>query len=215
MGAGSSGFLSPLEAESGGRWELSSPLVVYGMYAVNGSDDDLVRRVVRGDTQAFGLLVERHTPVVYRIVRRMSSDRAEAEAITQEAFLRAWEGLKRSKDVTAFLPWLIRIAVNVARDVWKKSRPLDFADLPGEEVHQLGDSRMGPEQIVDEDEVLRRLAKEVQALPHAYRMVIALRYEAEMSYEEMAEALGLPLNTVRTRLHRAKDRLRLALEDVR
>jgi RNA polymerase sigma-70 factor (ECF subfamily) len=74
---------------------------------------------------------------------------------------------------------------------------------------------MGPEQIVDEDEVLRRLAKEVQALPHAYRMVIALRYEAEMSYEEMAEALGLPLNTVRTRLHRAKDRLRLALEDVR
>jgi RNA polymerase sigma-70 factor (ECF subfamily) len=185
------------------------------MYAVNGSDDDLVRRVVRGDTQAFGLLVERHTPVVYRIVRRMSSDRAEAEAITQEAFLRAWEGLKRSKDVTAFLPWLIQIAVNVARDVWKKSRPLDFADLPGEEVHQLGDSRMGPEQIVDEDEVLRRLAKEVQALPHAYRMVIALRYEAEMSYEEMAEALGLPLNTVRTRLHRAKDRLRLALEDVR
>ncbi len=179
------------------------------------SDDDLVQRVVRGDAQAFGLLVERHTPVVYRVVRRMSSDRSEAEAITQEAFLRAWESLKRSKDGPAFRPWLIRIAVNLARDVLKKSRPFDFADLPGDEIWEITDSGKGPEETVDEDEVLGRLAQEVQALPLDYRMVIALRYEAEMSYEAMAEALGLPLNTVRTRLHRAKDRLRAALEDAR
>jgi len=196
------------------RGELSALLVVLRMHAVEHSDDDLVRRVVRGDSAAFGLLVERHTQVVYRIVRRMSSDQAEAEAITQEAFLRAWEGLKRSKNVAAFLPWLIRIAVNAARDVWKKARPLDFADLPGEEVQQLADSAKGPEQIVDEDELLGRLAEAVQALPLAYRMVIALRYEAEMSYEQMSEVLGLPLNTVRTRLHRAKSRLKGALEGV-
>jgi RNA polymerase sigma-70 factor (ECF subfamily) len=145
----------------------------------------------------------------------MSSDRAEAEAITQQAFLRAWESLKRTKNVQVFLPWLIRIAVNAARDVLRKSRPFDFADLPGEEIQGWADPGQGPEEVVEEGEVLERLAEAVDALPHAYREVIALCYDAEMSYEQMAEVLGLPLNTVRTRLHRAKGRLRGALEDVR
>jgi RNA polymerase sigma-70 factor (ECF subfamily) len=180
--------------------------------AVDESDDELVRRTVRGETQAFGLLVERHTPAVYRVVRRMCSDRAEAEAITQEAFLRAWESLNRRKDVAAFLPWVIRIAVNAARDMLKKSRPLDFADLPPEEVSGLTDTGVELEAALDDETLLERLADAVQQLPLAYRMVIALRYEAEMSYEEIAEMLRLPLNTVRTRLHRAKDRLRESLE---
>jgi RNA polymerase sigma-70 factor (ECF subfamily) len=145
----------------------------------------------------------------------MCSDRAEAEAITQEAFLRAWESLNRSKDPPVFLPWVIRIAVNAGRDMLKKSRPMDFADLPGEEVQQLADVGMDLEEAVDEGELLERLAGAVQGLPVPYRMVIALRYEAEMSYERMADVLGLPMNTVRTRLHRAKERLRSALEDER
>ena len=185
------------------------------MHAVNIPDDELVRRTIRGDGKAFGLLVERHMPVVYRVVRRMCSDRAEAEAITQEAFLRAWESLNRSKDPPVFLPWVIRIAVNAGRDMLKKSRPMDFADLPDEEVQQLADSEMDLEEAVDEGELLERLAGAVQGLPVPYRMVIALRYEAEMSYERMADVLGLPMNTVRTRLHRAKERLRSALEDER
>ena len=185
------------------------------MHAVNIPDDELVRRTIRGDGQAFGLLVERHMPVVYCVVRRMCSDRAEAEAITQEAFLRAWESLNRSKDPPVFLPWVIRIAVNAGRDMLKKSRPMDFADLPDEEVQQLADSEMDLEEAVDEGELLERLAGAVQGLPVPYRMVIALRYEAEMSYERMADVLGLPMNTVRTRLHRAKERLRSALEDER
>jgi RNA polymerase sigma-70 factor (ECF subfamily) len=180
--------------------------------AVNETDAELVRRTVRGETQAFGLLVERHTPGVYRVVRRMCSDRAEAEAITQEAFLRAWESLNRRKDVEAFLPWVMRIAVNAAKDMLKKSRPLDFADLPTDDVLEGVESENDLEAAMDEEALLGRLAEAVQQLPLAYRMVIALRYEAEMSYEEIAEMLRLPLNTVRTRLHRAKDRLRESLE---
>jgi len=195
--------------------ELSSVWLVYWVCAVSIPDDELVRRTIRGDSQAFGLLVERHTRVVYRIVRRMCSDRAEAEAITQEAFLRAWESLTRSREEPVFPPWVIRIAVNAGRDMLKKSRPMDFADLPGEEVQQLPDTVMDLEQAVDEGELLERLAGAVQRLPAAYRMVIALRYEADMSYERMADVLGLPLNTVRTRLYRAKERLRSALEDER
>jgi RNA polymerase sigma-70 factor (ECF subfamily) len=105
--------------------------------------------------------------------------------------------------------------VNAGRDMLKKSRPMDFADLPSEEVQQLADTRMDLEEAVDEGELLERLAGAVQGLPAPYRMVIALRYEADMSYERMADVLGLPLNTVRTRLYRAKERLRSALEDQR
>ena len=184
------------------------------MHAVNASDDELVRRTVRGERQAFGLLVERHTLVVYRIVRRMCSDRAEAEAITQEAFLRAWESLNRRKEVAAFLPWVIRIAVNAARDTLKKSRPLDFADLPSDDVLELADTGVEVEAAADDEALLAQLSDAVERLPLPYRVVIALRYEAEMSYEQIADVLQLPLNTVRTRLHRAKGRLRESLEGV-
>lgn len=175
-------------------------------------DDELVRRTLRGDPEAYNGLIERHTPTVYRIVRRMCSDRAEAEAITQQSFLRAWENLPRSKTNQPFRPWLVQIAVNAARDAIKKLRPLDFADLPDDKALGIATSDPGPEEQLEEAEALTQLAAAVQALPAPYRMVIALRYEVEMSYEEVARALDLPLNTVRTHLRRAKQKLRGALE---
>lgn len=181
------------------------------MLYVNLRDDDLVRRTLRGDPEAYAALIECHTRALYRIVRRMCSDRAEAEAITQEAFLRAWENLPRSKTDRPFRPWLVQIAVNVARDALRQSRPLDFADLPEGEPEGISTDAPGPEERVEETEALVRLAAAVQALPAPYRMAIALRYEAEMSYEDIASALDLPLNTVRTHLRRAKARLREVL----
>ena len=171
-------------------------------------DHDLALRAVQGEAEAFDALVVRYSPVVYRIVRRMASDAAEAEAITQEAFLRAWERLARYKTGLPFRPWLVQIAVNVARDALKKSRPLDFADLPEEETLGIAANERGPEERMEDSEALSQLAQAVQALPTPQRMLIALRYEAELSYVDIARSLDLPLNTVRTRLHRAKAKLR-------
>jgi RNA polymerase sigma-70 factor (ECF subfamily) len=176
------------------------------------SDAELVGLSLHDDPEAFNVLIERHTPALYRIVRRMCSDRAEAEAITQEAFLRAWENLPRSKTGQPFWPWLVQIAVNAARDALKKSRPLDFADLPDDPEQVLATDTPGPEETVERAEVLARLGAAVEQLPVPYRMVIALRYQGEMSYEEIAAALRLPVNTVRTHLRRAKQRLRQLLE---
>lgn len=183
------------------------------MTFLNLPDHELVRRTLRGESEAYDILVERHTTSVYRIVRRMCSDRAEAEAIAQEAFLRAWENLPRSEYDRPFRPWLVQIAVNAARDVLKGLRPLDFADLPDGETAEIAEDNPGPEEWLEHTEALARLAAAVQELPARYRMVIALRYEAEMSYEQVAQALDLPLNTVRTHLRRAKYRLRKALEN--
>jgi RNA polymerase sigma-70 factor (ECF subfamily) len=174
-------------------------------------DRDLVRGAKAGDAAAFDLLVERHTPRVYRVVRRMASDRAEAEAIVQEAWLRAWRNRGRLDETRDPFPWLARIAVNVARDAWKKRAPTAFAEL-GEEELEAEAIEPGPEERLDEQEELQRVADLVQGLRPVERAVIALRYDAGLSYEAIATSLQVPVNTVRTHLRRAKARLRRALE---
>ncbi len=176
------------------------------------SDDELARRALHDDPESFNLLIERHAHPLYRVVRRMCSDRAEAEAITQEAFLRAWQHLRQWQPERPFRPWLVQIAVNAARDALKKSSPLDFADLPGDPAQTLAAVQPGPEEMVEQLETLAQLTTAIEQLPVPYRMALALRFQAEMSYEEMAQTLNLPLNTVRTQLRRAKQRLRELLE---
>lgn len=186
---------------------------------MNGPEADrqLLERTRSGDSSAFNLLVERHSPDLYRIIHRMSSDSSETEAIVQETFLRVWQILRsprsRAQDWTKpFFPYLVTIAINLARDRWRKDRFLDFSGL--EDIQEVLPSPMpDPEAQVEETETLRALAEAVAELPTAYKAVIALRYEAGLSYAEIAEILELPINTVRTHLHRAKIRLREVLAE--
>lgn len=180
--------------------------------AIPAADDDLARQAQQGDLAAYNSLIERQSPALYRVVRRLCSDRAEAEALTQEAFLRAWEHLDRWKADQPFWPWLVRIAVNAARDALKKSRPLDFADLPVDPGESLVTLDPGPEALLEQADQLHRLATAVDCLPAPYRLAITLRYQAELSYEEIGAALNLPVNTVRTHLRRAKQQLRSLLD---
>lgn len=166
-----------------------------------------MQRAKAGDPAAFDQLVERYTPRLYRVIRRMASDQGEAEAIVQEAWLRAWRALSRYDDDRPIYPWLMRIAVNVTRDIWRKKRPVDFADI-GEVEDIFPDPQPGPEQRLTRQETLDRLADGVENLRPEFRLVIGLRYEEGFAYEEIAELLGVPLNTVRTHLHRAKKELR-------
>ncbi|HEY43658.1 MAG TPA: sigma-70 family RNA polymerase sigma factor [Anaerolineae bacterium] len=173
--------------------------------------DELVLKAQAGDAGAFDRLVEIYTPRLYQVVRRFASDRGEAEAIVQETWLRAWRALPRTVKDRPMGPWLVRIAVNVTRDIWRKKKPLDFADTGGEEDF-LQDERPGPEERMSQKEALESLVRGVERLRPEYRMVIALRYDAVLSYQEIASALNLPVNTVRTHLHRAKNTLRNWLE---
>jgi RNA polymerase sigma-70 factor (ECF subfamily) len=179
------------------------------------SERDLVRRARRGDDRAFELLVERLAPALYKVVRRVSSDDLETEAIVQETFLRLWRRLgslaeARPDEVRPLLPFLVTIALNLGRDQWRRSRFVDFSGLAAVE-ESLAAADLAPEEQVEQSELLERLAGAVAALPPAYRAVIAMRYDAGMSYQEIAGALDLPLNTVRTHIHRAKMTLRQAL----
>ena len=181
------------------------------------SDQALVAQHLRGDDQAFAALVARYTAPIFNLAFRLTDDRAEAENATQETFLRAYSALPRSRTDLAFKPWLFQIAVNLCRDLARKKRPAAFADLAQEDESSpeeaIEDETPLPLEQVEGRELEAALTRAVADLPEIYRAVVTLRYTEELSYEEIAAVLQLPVNTVRTHLFRAKAMLRKALCD--
>jgi RNA polymerase sigma-70 factor (ECF subfamily) len=173
----------------------------------------LIERAAQRDEPAFADLVEACTPMLYRIVRRMVTDTMEAESIVQETFWRFWRTLPRYQADRPLLPYLAAIASNLARDHYRRERWIESADMD-EKLENIGDSGLNIEEHLDREKILEDLARAIELLPFAYRSVVSLRYDAEMSYEEIALALSLPLNTVRTHLRRAKQILRAQVKEM-
>ena len=181
------------------------------------SDEALVTQSLRGDAQAFAELVTRYTTPLFNLVFRLTNDHAEAENVTQETFLRAYAALPHSRTDLAFKPWLFQIAVNLCRDVARKKRPAAFSELAQETdaspEEAIEDPSPLPLDQIEDRELQIALAHAVAALPDIYRAVVTLRYTEELSYDEIAVVLKLPVNTVRTHLFRAKTMLRKTLAD--
>ena len=175
------------------------------------AEQSLIRKARAGDEISFEKLVNAFTPDLFRVVRRMTEDVKEAEAVIQETFWRVWQALSRYREDRRFFPYLVTIAANLMRDTWRKER----RNFPDEldEIVDLPDDLPTPETQIEEMEHLQALANAVETLPVLYRAAIALRYDGGLSYEELAAALDLPLNTVRTHLRRAKLLLRERLEE--
>jgi RNA polymerase sigma-70 factor, ECF subfamily len=176
---------------------------------VSLADEELVQRHVTGDKRAFAGLVERYAGSVFNLAYQLTHDEAEAEDITQDTFLRVYRALPRSDWQRPFKPWLFTIATNLCRD-WARRRAVSFSALT-EETDELSDEEPSLIEHLEEKELHKALQHAVDSLPPAYRVVIVLRYTEGLSYEQISEALDLPLNTVRTHLSRAKQRLRAAL----
>ncbi len=174
---------------------------------------DIVERARQHDEQAFAALVERYAAPLFRIVHRMMPDQMETEAIVQETFWRFWQALPGYRSDAALLPYLATVASNLARDRFRRERRLE--DMPADDLlgQRSDDGVRDVELLVEDQRTLEQLADSVRGLPFAYRAVIALRYEVGMTYEQIAAALSLPLNTVRTHLRRAKEILRRRLEE--
>ena len=175
------------------------------------SETELIRRASQGEAGAFDRLVEVHTPRLYRLLRRMAPDPAETEALVQEAWLRAWKNRRRCSPDNPFFPWLAAIALNAARDDWRKRRPLDFADV-GDSIYVVRAEEAPIEVQVEGRQARERLRRYIEELRPEWRIAIALRYDGGLEYTEIAEVVGIPLNTVRTHLRRAREWLRVRLE---
>lgn len=178
--------------------------------AVEGSDEDLIRRGQDGDRDAFGRLVHRYQDRAFSLARRLTGDPAAAEDLAQEAFLQVYRALARFDPDRPFLPWLTTIVRNLARNAARKQVPTPVE--VGGDGRELADPRAPspPEQALRSER--RRLVEaEVARLPERYREVVALRYLEDRPVREVAGLVGIPEGTVKTFLFRARDLLRQRL----
>ena len=170
------------------------------------TDEDIVARVLGGDTAAFELLMRRHNQRVFRATRAVLRNDDEAEDAMQAAYLAAYTHLKDFGGRAAFSTWLTRIAVHEAFAKLRKSKRTASLDDEVEE-DQMAEAR-SPEEAASDVELRSLLEEAVDSLPLGFRTVFVMRAVEEMSAVDDAEALGIPEETVRTRLHRARGLLR-------
>lgn len=170
------------------------------------SDAELVARTRRGDEVAFEQLVLRHQRYAFNLAYRVLGDYAEAEDVTQEAFVRVWRGLSGFRGQARFTTWLYRIVHNLCLNRLPGLRRELLQTEPLEEV--LADSDPSPADLFDVREQMAFLHAQLDRLPEKYRLVLTLRYLQHLSYDEIATALEVPMGTVKTHIHRARQLLR-------
>jgi RNA polymerase sigma-70 factor (ECF subfamily) len=172
---------------------------------VKEGDAELVTRARRGDEAAFEQLVLRHQRYVFNLAYRVLSDYAEAEDVTQEAFVRVWRGLSGFRGQARFTTWLYRIVHNLCLNRLPRLRRELLQTEPLEEVLPTPDP--SPADLFDVRERLAFLHAQLDQMPEKYRLVLTLRYLQHLSYAEVAAALDVPMGTVKTHIHRARQLL--------
>ncbi len=172
------------------------------------TDESVVALVRGGERDRFEILMRRYNQRVYRAVRGIVRDEAEAEDVMQQAYFRAYLSLGSLIDATRVAPWLVKIAINEAFDRVRRRRRLGEEQL--EEENEMSGVR-DPEMDAGQHELASMLEDAVGELREIYRVVFVLREVEGLSTDEVAEALGVSEQVVKTRLHRARELLRHAL----
>ena len=173
------------------------------------NDEEAVERCQGGDREAFRHLVERYKDVLYGTAYLMAGNASLAEEYVQDAFLLAWRGMDTFHVGRPMKPWLVRILVNTITSQRRRrslpTTPLEDADNQSEPDDAL--------QMAERVEDQHRMRQALAALSDEHRQVVMLRYFADLSLSEVAEALGCREGTVKSRLHRALERLKVEIGD--
>ena len=175
-------------------------------------DQLLVERVQRGDKKAFELLVIKYQRKLMRLVSRLVRDQAEAEDVVQEAFIKAYRALPQFRGESAFYTWLYRIGINTAKNylVTQGRRAPTSTETNAEEGETFDDAEQlrdinTPESMLATKQIASTVNVAMESLPEELRVAISLREIEGLSYDEIAEAMGCPIGTVRSRIFRARE----------
>lgn len=181
----------------------------------------LVERVRNGDKRAFELLMEKYRRKIGRLLSRMVRDPEEVEDIAQETFIKAYRALPQFRGDAAFYTWLYRIAVNTAKNYLaaRNRNMLSVSDVVGDD-EEGGDERYAAPDINTPDaqllskQIAYAVNEAVEALPEELRTAITLREIEGMSYEDIANFMGCPIGTVRSRIFRAREAIAAKLRPI-
>jgi RNA polymerase sigma-70 factor, ECF subfamily len=179
------------------------------------SDEEVVVRVLAGETAMFEIVMRRHNQRIYRVARAILRNDGEAEDVMQDAYVRAYEHLHQFAGRAKFSTWLTRIAVHEALARQRRSKRYEevgpTSEREGDPMDRFASLTPNPEQQMSNSELRRLLEQAVEKLPDAYRAVFMLREVEDMSTTDAAYALEITEENVKVRLHRARALLRKSL----
>ncbi|KAF0193247.1 MAG: RNA polymerase sigma-70 factor ECF subfamily [Gammaproteobacteria bacterium] len=177
----------------------------------NNIDQDLVERAQQGDKKAFDILVLKYQNRLIKLIAGYIRDPDEVLDVAQEAFIKAYRALPKFRGDSAFYTWIYRIAINTAKNylVSQGRRPPD-SDIEATDAAQLDSGAelrdtATPEHIMLRDEIEKTVFEAIEQLPDDLRAAVTLRELEGLSYEEIAEVMGCPIGTVRSRIFRARE----------
>ena len=187
------------------------------------ADRMLVRGVLEGDEKAFEQLVKKYRKSVYYLIFKMVRNPDDAEDLTQEAFAKSFSSLNSFDPKFAFSTWLFRIATNSCIDFIRRQRMQTLSLSQGgsggtddspQYFLQISDNDPIADETMSRDQRREYMTEAVNRLPERYRMLIELRYFRELSYEEVAAEMNIPLGTVKAQLHRARELLNHVMKSI-
>jgi len=196
-------------------------LPAVGWSELGGREAALIQRCTAGDESAFAELVAEHQRMVVQLAVNLLGDRDEALDLSQDVFLRVFRTLGRFRGRSTLRTWIYRIAVNQARNrhrFWRRRHradqvPLEVHVATHGELHSSAETE--PDRLLARKELAARLQHALDALPFEQRTAIVLREVDGLSYDEIAYSLGIAVGTVKSRLTRARQVLRLELREAR
>jgi RNA polymerase sigma factor (sigma-70 family) len=189
--------------------------------ASSEQDRELVEAALAGRQSAYDALMQKYRNALTHHINRMVREKSEIDDLVQESFIKAFSNLESYSVQYAFSTWLYKIATNHTIDYLRKKKLATMSiDKPvatreGEVQYELPDSSYRPDRHIIEDQRNRLIQNAIDALPAKYYRVIVMRHQEELSYEEIAERLNLPLGTVKAHIFRAREMLNKFLRDKR
>jgi len=178
------------------------------------SDESLAAEALKGNLDAFEELVTRYQKTIVKIAYRMVGDRDEAEDIAQEVFLKVYNSIHHFDADKKFAPWIYRIAANTCISRLRRRKKvvlLNFEDSLTRQIEYQNTDYIDPLERLQNEELRKLIMQTLLDLPESYRTVIVLRYQADLTNQEISESLGITKENVEVRIHRARKMLRALL----
>lgn len=184
------------------------------MYNTIEGDNALIEQVKNGNCEAFCPLVEHYKMALYKIIYRMVGNRDNTEDLVQEVFIKAFNEIKKFKPGMPFYPWISRVAVNHTINYLKRERRDRF--MPIDDLQEvLPSHKDDPVKMTREKMLKEKIAMAMAKLPNDYRIILVLRVEEDLPYEEISRILKIPRGTVMSRLARARQKLKEIFKDIK
>lgn len=182
------------------------------------TEAEIIEKVVSGDSDAFEALVTKYEKQIYAMGMRYTGNQQDAMDITQEVFLRVFRFIKNFNAQSSFSTWIYRITVNVCKDILAKKRriqelPLDGESEDGEYTIDIEDFSYSPEAVMQSHQLRDSIASAIAKLPEKYRNIIIMRELNDMSYEDIGRVLDIEQGTVKSRISRGREKLRLIIQN--